>query len=377
MYVPTSVVNVVIVLMVAEALLTGFVCVYSIRPTTEQPQQRFRDAVEPEHYSPAASTGEEPQKDAYIGYSKGYDPDVVCRLVGTLLATGFKGDIIILLADVPSHDWATLRAKYRGVSQVKLVDSKPFEDPRRFSSAHLGRFYAMHQYLMSIAPPVRHSNPCHPGAHWCRVDDVPMTYRYVLTTDTRDVIFQADPSHWLARNLGESRRIYGRTLELVAPAEGFQTYTHDWTVENQEGCTPTWYEKTHGRVSYYNVGTIAGTQRMLMSAIRSIYEAGKHIPRSAAVVCDQAVWNHLLLDDPLVRSRTLFTSVCSGWVFFYSFEAGRRDTMEYKAHAWLNFTTRKGLASCEGLSRPVLPVMVHLKNTSDLLRVTADAYRKC
>eukprot|EP00727_Mastigamoeba_balamuthi_P011820 m51a1_g7260 hypothetical protein (390) ;mRNA; r:178687-180157 len=389
MHVPTSVVFAVGALVVAEALLTGFVCLYNRGPVVEPHQHcTWPDeyAAEPDMGStdavPTAASsslaGAEPQRDAYIGYTRGYDPDVVCRLVGTLLATGFKGDIIMLLADVPSHDWDILRAKYRRFPQVKLVDSKPFEDTATFSMAHLGRFYAMHQYLKSIAPPVRHSNPCHPGAHWCRVDDVPMTYRYVLTADTRDIIFQADPSRWLARHLGQSQLIYGRTLELVAPAEGYQAYTHDWTVENQGGCTPTWYQETGGKFSYYNAGTIAGTQRMLMSAIRSIYEAGKHIPMSVAPgACDQAVWNHLLLDDPMVRSRTLFSSVCSGWVFFYSFQDGMRGTMEYEAHAWLNYTTRKGFASCQGFSRPVVPVMVHLKNTTDLQRVTPDAYRQC
>eukprot|EP00727_Mastigamoeba_balamuthi_P001262 m51a1_g11132 hypothetical protein (1004) ;mRNA; r:160607-170348 len=305
-------------------------------------------------------------KDLFLGYYGGYKAQPLCRLVNTLLRTGFRGDIVLLLSRMKQEDLDTIARSYplSRFPTLKLVDSQPYEDTRCDKSAHLKRFFAMYQYLREQLN-VTSANPCMQGAHWCTVDSVRMPYRYVLTSDTKDVAFQSDPFEWLHTHLGRSVSIYGRQLDLVIPGEGIRTSEHWWTSTNAQLCTPSFYEHGGRDSMYYNAGTIAGTQEMVMSVMRSIYEIGKHMPDNYMGVCDQAVLNQLLAEDPVIRSRTLFATICSGWVYFSSFEeyTWMRNSPVLSEDAELG----RVYAQCAGMEHRVAPAIVHRTLKIDLV----------
>ena len=126
-------------------------------------------------------------------------------------------------------------------------------------------------------------------------------YRYVVTTDVKDVYFQYSPFDWLEENLG--------VCKLVAGSEGMYYKDEPWGNEN--------LMQTYGQYVYelfkdniiYNVGTLGGDAQYVKDLVFNIFTNAVNRP---IPIVDQAVYNVLIHTQPFMNV-TLFADQVDGW----------------------------------------------------------------
>ena len=118
---------------------------------------------------------------------------------------------------------------------------------------------------------------------WYYLNQLPEnTYRYVISTDVKDVVFQTNPSEWLEKNIGEH--------EVVASCESLRYQDEPWGADNMQGSYPMIWDRIKTQ-PIYNCGVQAGKQRAMRDLWLNIWLACKAGGRPNP---DQAAYNFLL-----------------------------------------------------------------------------------
>jgi hypothetical protein len=126
-------------------------------------------------------------------------------------------------------------------------------------------------------------------------------YRYVVTTDVKDIFFQWSPFYWLEKNLKDKK--------LVAGSESIRYKDEPWGDEN--------LKQTYGQYIYnifkdniiYNVGTLGGESEYIKDLVFNIFTNAINRP---IPIVDQAVYNVLINTQPF-KDVTLFADQKDGW----------------------------------------------------------------
>ena len=135
---------------------------------------------------------------------------------------------------------------------------------------HVLRFLSIYEYL---------------DKHW-------QFYDYVVTTDVKDVYFQADPFKFLVDR------------KLVIASEGLKYKDEPWGNENLfQAYGPYVYEKFKDN-EIFNVGTFGGKSEYVKDMVFHIFTNGINRP---IPICDQAVFNVLLNTQPFKNIVTKTT----------------------------------------------------------------------
>ena len=135
---------------------------------------------------------------------------------------------------------------------------------------HVLRFLSIYEYL---------------DKHW-------QHYDYVVTTDVKDVYFQADPFKFLVDR------------KLVVASEGLKYKDEPWGNENLfQAYGPYVYEKFKDN-EIFNVGTFGGKSEYVKEMVFHIFTNGINRP---IPICDQAVFNVLLNTQPFkdIATKTI------------------------------------------------------------------------
>lgn len=197
-------------------------------------------------------------KDLIIGAYTNYKFELLKPWVNSIKETGFDGDIV-LIAINPDQDTVSQLEK-AGVKVVKAGNEQN-------QMIHMLRFLHIYNYLKLYGS----------------------SYRYVITTDVRDVIFQSNPSVYLQKNFGS------RTVGILAQSEAIKIKDEKWNREN--------IIKNFGQYFYldvcendvYNVGILAGTPEHIKDLCFHLYQMSSNRPDWVA---DQAAYNMLLSYKP-------------------------------------------------------------------------------
>lgn len=126
-------------------------------------------------------------------------------------------------------------------------------------------------------------------------------YRYVITTDVKDVIFQYNAFNWLDSHLGSSK--------LVAGSEGMLYKDEPWGNENLIQAYGPYIHEMYKDRKIYNVGTIGGDSEYVKDMVFNIFTNATNRP---IAICDQAVYNVLIQTQPFFDS-IFFADQCDGW----------------------------------------------------------------
>ena len=127
-------------------------------------------------------------------------------------------------------------------------------------------------------------------------------YRYVITTDVKDVIFQKNPSEFLEQRLGYNE-------DLIFSSESMKYKDEPWGNQNLlETFGPQIYEdfKNH---TIFNVGVLAGRGHAMKDLCMNIFASCMHRPIK---ICDQSTFNFLISQHPYLKSSWYATSE-EGW----------------------------------------------------------------
>jgi len=204
-------------------------------------------------------------KDLIIGGASNYTWDQLKYWVNSIKLSGFKGDIVLVATNIKKEDIERLVAEGVKLSLYGKQNENGDFVAHSNGAPHVERFFYIWNYLNTTN----------------------QQYRYVISTDTRDVVFQTNPSSWLENNL-----IYHC---LVSSSEGIKYRNEPWGNQNLHDTFGPFFHNIYKDNTVYNVGTIAGEHEYVTSLMFNIFQMS--INRPIAIV-DQAVYNVIISTIP-------------------------------------------------------------------------------
>ena len=159
-------------------------------------------------------------------------------------------------ADKETKDWLV-------ENNFKIVDMPSAQIP-----IHVLRFLAIYEYLRK---------------NWEQ-------YRYVVTTDVKDVFFQYSPFKWMKDFLLDLG-----AYELVAGSEGLKYKDESWGNENLMQAYGPYVHEIFKDNIIYNVGVLGGGAEYMKDLVFNIFTNAINRP---IPICDQAVFNVLINTQP-------------------------------------------------------------------------------
>ena len=200
-------------------------------------------------------------KDLIIGGASGYTWDHLKYWVNSIKKTGFKGDVVLVVTNMSSETVNKLVENDVKVYAYGKKDDNGNIVNETNNAPHVERFIFIWDYLR-------------------KNKDI---YRYVIVTDTRDVIFQKDPTEFLKNKLSIN--------SMVCSSEGLAYKDEPWGNKNLlDTFGPLVYDDLRDKM-IYNVGTIAGYYEEVRDLLLQIFfqSVNRPIP-----IVDQAVFNFLI-----------------------------------------------------------------------------------
>jgi len=218
-------------------------------------------------------------KDLIIGGASNYNWDQLKYWVNSIKQTGFKGDIVLVATNMSGETVNKLvENDVRVYAYGQRTPDGGITKTENNIPPHVERFIFIWDFLRKEEG-----------------------YRHVVVTDTRDVIFQKDPTEYLEKSLFSQ--------SIVCSSEGLSYKDEPWGNKNLlDTFGPMVYDTLKDNL-IYNVGTIAGFHEEVRDLLLQIFF--QSINRPIPIV-DQAVYNFLINLYPL-RGEVLFTNNNSGW----------------------------------------------------------------
>lgn len=112
-------------------------------------------------------------------------------------------------------------------------------------------------------------------------------FKYVITTDVKDVYFQKDPFHFLENNLG--------SYKLVCGSECLKYKDEAWGADNLFNAYGAYVYNIFKDEPIYNVGVLGGTSEYMKDLVFNIFTNATNRP---IPIVDQAVFNVLINTQP-------------------------------------------------------------------------------
>lgn len=217
-------------------------------------------------------------KDLIIGAASNYGWNDVKYWVNSIRASGFTGDVALVGTNIKKEDIDLFTES--GIILSLYGERNERGDvlpPKNGLPPHVERFF----YL------------------WKFLNETKEKYRFVITTDTRDVVFQTNPSKWLD----------GEKHGLVASSEGMKYKDEPWGNKNLLETFGPYFHASLKENNIYNVGVIVGKHPVMTSLMLLIFQLSVNRP---IPIVDQAVYN-FIINTPIFQDDTLFTTNEDGW----------------------------------------------------------------
>jgi hypothetical protein len=215
-------------------------------------------------------------KDLIIGCSTNYDWSKLKYWINSINKSGFEGDKVMILMNCDSD--TVKKVVDAGFSVIGF--NKDENGNLNYSSSmpvHTERFLHIYNYLKD------------------------KDYRYVITTDVKDVVFQKNPIEFL-----EAECI---SKNLVFASESILYKDEPWGDQNlKETFGPFIYEQFKNN-EIFNVGVLAGHGYAIRDLALNIFVACLNRP---IPICDQSTFNFMISQNPYTSlSRYCFSE--DGW----------------------------------------------------------------
>jgi len=192
------------------------------------------------------------EKDLIIGAFSNYNYDAVKPWIDSINQSNFEGDKVLITINVSTE--TNRKIHDAGFTVIPKISNGKM-------MFHMERFYHLYNFL-------KHKKH---------------EYRYVVTTDVRDVIFQKSPSDWLSKNLKEHK--------LVASSEAIKIENETWNRENIIKCFGKDLYNDIKKYEVLCVGIIAGECEAVCDLTAMLFQLSSN---RADWVADQAAYNVLL-----------------------------------------------------------------------------------
>jgi hypothetical protein len=213
------------------------------------------------------------KKDLIIGAFKNYNFEQLKPWIHSINECGFKGDKVLIAIDAsPETITKITQAGFTAVP-AQSISGAMF---------HMERFIHIYDYLKN------------------RVDE----YRFVITTDIRDVVFQSDPMEYLEYHINDQNQ-----FNLIAVSECIKIKDEHWNRDNIiKSFGPYFYDGVKD-YEVLNVGTLAGRSHYICDLCAALYQLSLN---RADWVADQAAYN-ILMDWVPYREHTMISGLDDGF----------------------------------------------------------------
>lgn len=180
-------------------------------------------------------------KDLVIGCITGYDFDKIKPWVNSLCRSGFEGTKAMICYNI---DYETVEELVKRDFTIfafgKNDNQKRLEYKENFSIV-VERFFHLWYFLKKYKG----------------------QYRYIVTTDVKDVVFQSDPIKWLENNIGDK--------QINVACESIRYEDENWGNNNLlKSFGPVIHEHNKNNL-IYNAGTISGQFDTMLDFFLNIY----------------------------------------------------------------------------------------------------------
>lgn len=215
-------------------------------------------------------------KDLIIGCATNYDWDKLKYWVNSINQSGFEGDKVLILMNADKETCQKVNE-----AGFKIIGFKQDEEGNLTYESdmmvHVERFLHLYAYLAQT------------------------DYRYVITTDVKDVVFQKNPIEWIESSLGDRG--------LIFSSESIKYKDEPWGDGN---LLDTYGPFIHGifkENEIFNVGVLAGRGNHMRDLCMNIFVScmGARIP-----ICDQSTFNFLISQHPYTDT-SLYARSEYGW----------------------------------------------------------------
>ena len=217
-------------------------------------------------------------KDVIVGCSTNYDWAKLKYWINSINESGFEGDKVLILMNCDKE--TAQKVTDAGFSIIAFNQDK--DGNLTYQSqlmVHVERFIHIYKLLKDN------------------------DYRYVITTDVRDVIFQKNPVQWLEENLPEGHE------DLVFSSESMKYKDEPWGRENITQCYGQGIYEDFKNNTIFNVGVLAGRGHAMRDLTLQLFL--NCINRPIPIV-DQAVFNVMISRHPYVKTSMYMKSE-EGW----------------------------------------------------------------
>jgi len=196
------------------------------------------------------------KKDLIIGAFRGYTYNQVKPWIDSINECGFTGDKVLIAL-------GTTQETIRKIADAGFTVIDGGNEPPRMMF-HMERFVHINRFL----------------------NDYYRNYRFVITTDVRDVIFQTNPSDYLEPILIDSVFV-----DTIASSEAILVKNEPWNRDNIIKCFGQMYYDQICDNEVLNVGTLAGRAGSIKDLTAAIFQMSLN---RADWVADQAAYNIMM-----------------------------------------------------------------------------------
>lgn len=238
--------------------------------------------------------------DLIIGGASNYTWNELKYWVNSIKRSGFKGDVVLVATNINKETIDKLTSEGVKLELYGRQDGQGGFLAHSNGAPHVERFFYIYNYLMNNDK-----------------------YRYVITTDTRDVVFQSNPSDWLKI----------RMTPLVISSEGLQYKNEPWGYNNLLECFGPFFQQKYADKMIYNVGTIAGYQSYVASMMLMIFQMSVNRPIK---IVDQAVFNFMVHQEPF-NGACVKTNNTHGWAI----QLGTTEAAIKAGHGDIGFAVKQ------------------------------------
>ena len=217
-------------------------------------------------------------KDLIVGCATNYDWSKLKYWVNSINASGFEGDKVLILMNCDKD--TVQKVTDAGFSIIAFgQDGQGNLTYQSQLMVHVERFIHIYKLLKDN------------------------DYRFVITTDVKDVIFQKNPVEWLKENLSQQE-------DLVFSSESMKYKDEPWGRENLTQCYGQGIYEDFKNNTIFNVGVLAGYGYAMKDLVLQLFL--NCINRPIPIV-DQAVFNVMISRHPYLSSSR-YTASEDGWV---------------------------------------------------------------
>lgn len=220
-------------------------------------------------------------KDLIIGGASNYTWDDLKYWVNSIKLSGFKGDVVLVATNLSKETIDKLTSEGIILELYGKLQEDGSVQAHSNGAPHVERFFYIWNYLKNNVS----------------------KYEFVISTDTRDVVFQDNPSAWLDENFTLGYE------ELIASSEGMKYEDEPWNNQNLYQAFGPYFHNYYKSMMIYNVGVLAGFAEQMRDLFFMIFQMSINRP---IPVVDQVVFNVLLKQEPY-RQTTKFVCNQDAW----------------------------------------------------------------